>query len=348
MRRPLFLSAVAAALLAVAPARAADLIYDRFGDYLDALRAQAGIPGLAAVAVGNTDIVWERAFGKQDLERSIATRTDTPFYLDGLTQMFTASLVLRCVEQGSVGLDDRVGAYWPNTIEPNATIRQVLTHTYGDGTFKYAPDRLNVLAYVIARCDQSTFRSRLAAEFDVLAMIDSVPGPDVVQLKPLDDGFASTALDRYARIMSRLAVPYAVDSRGRATPTQYTAPTLLGSRGAISTARDLAQFVLGIRNGLIVRPETLATAWRAPIGPDGQRLPHGQGWFVQSYNGETIVWQFGVTENASSSLVVTVPGRGLSLILLANSDGLARGFPLAAGDLTTSPFGRVFLATFVR
>jgi len=45
---------------------------------------------------------------------------------------------------------------------------------------------------------------------------------------------------------------------------------------------------------------------------------------------------------------VTVPGRGLTLILLANSDGLSSPFSLSSGDLTASPFGRLFLGLFVR
>jgi hypothetical protein len=36
------------------------------------------------------------------------------------------------------------------------------------------------------------------------------------------------------------------------------------------------------------------------------------------------------------------------LILLANSDGLVRPFRLASGDLTVSPFGRIFLGFFGR
>jgi hypothetical protein len=67
---------------------------------------------------------------------------------------------------------------------------------------------------------------------------------------------------------------------------------------------------------------------------------------VQTYNGEPVVWQFGVSENASSSLVVTLPARGLTLILLANSSGLVKMSALAAGDLTASPFGRLFLGLF--
>jgi hypothetical protein len=34
--------------------------------------------------------------------------------------------------------------------------------------------------------------------------------------------------------------------------------------------------------------------------------------------------------------------------MLANSNGLVKPFPLAAGDVTASPFGKVFLGLFVR
>jgi len=36
------------------------------------------------------------------------------------------------------------------------------------------------------------------------------------------------------------------------------------------------------------------------------------------------------------------------LILLANSQGLVRPFNLSAGDVTVSPFARLFLSVFVR
>src|ERR1700742_997172 len=98
MRRPPFpLLAMALALSAVALVRAADdLVLTRFGEYLDALRVQTGIPGLAAAIVGPTDVMWEGAFGQQDVERNVATRLFTPFQLDDITQTIVATLAVRC------------------------------------------------------------------------------------------------------------------------------------------------------------------------------------------------------------------------------------------------------------
>jgi hypothetical protein len=94
--------------------------------------------------------------------------------------------------------------------------------------------------------------------------------------------------------------------------------------------------------------DTLSIAWRNPVNSNGQFLPHGMGWFVQTYNGEPVVWQFGIDPDAASSLIITLPNRNATLILLANSDGLAKPASLSAGDVTVSPFARVFLGLVVK
>lgn len=352
MRRPVLVLTIGLLLLVRVPVRADDLILDRFSEYLESLRVQAGIPGLAAALVGQNNILWERAFGRQDVERSMAARADTPFHVDGLTQIITASLVLRCVEEGRLSLDDRIGRFKADSPDANATVRQLLAHTSGASdnlVFAYRPERLEPLTLAVRACTTDSFRETLANELDRLAMSDAVPGPDIVQLTPPAEGIPDPAsVDRYRRVLERLATPYAVDPQKRPSRSQYGATTLTPASGLIATVRALAQFDLAIKKGVLLRAETLAVAWRAPVARDGQPLPHGMGWFVQSYNGEPIVWQFGVGENASSSLMMSAPARGLTLMLLANSHGLVRPFPLAAGDLTTSPFGRLFLGMFVR
>ena len=353
MRRPLIVLTIAAVLIAGAHMRADDLTYSFFGDYLESLRRQAGIPGLAAVIAGPTDVSWERGLGLQNVERAIATRPDTPFHTDGLMQTITASLVLRCVEEGRLSLGDRIGQFDAQSPDAGATISQILTHTTGpaDGAvFEYRAERVNPLARAVEACRGESFRATVAKLLDRLAMVDSVPGADVAQLATPDPAFPTANTSRYRSVLERLAVPYIVDKAGRAAPTQYTQAqgTLQASGGLVSTASDLARFDLAIKRGVLLLPDTLAAAWRAPLGRDGQPLPHGSGWFVQSYNGNRIVWQYGVGENGSSSLVVTIIPRGLTMILLANSDGLVRPFALSAGDLTVSPFGRVFLGIFAR
>lgn len=352
VRRAWQTSVVAVLLLLGARLRADDYVLERFSDFLEPLRIQAGIPGLAAAIVGPDDLIWERAFGRQDLTQSVSARTDTPFHLNGVTQIFTAAMVLRCVEEGRLSLDDPVSQFRPNSPDANATLRQLLTHTSttpGGLVFAYRPERLEPLWAAVRACNVGSFRKTLSNVFDQYGMMDSVPGPDAADLVPPAEGIPSAeAAERYRQVLGRLATAYAVDAQGRPSPSRYSVTTLTPGTGAISTVRNVARFDLALRKGAIIRPSTLADAMQPPAGANGQRLPHGYGWFVQTYNGMPVAWQFGVDDGGSSSLVITLPARGLTLILLANSSGLVRPLALTSGDLTVSPFGRLFLNAFAR
>lgn len=333
--------------------RADELVYARLGDYLEALRVQVGIPGLAAAVIGPTDVLWERGLGYQDVARAVPMRPDTPMHLDGLTQVFTATMILQCAEANRLLLDDQAGAYLDGLPEPGATFRQLLSHapsTASSLAFAYRPDRLDELAGIVRRCEGASYRSATAHLLEQMAMVNSVPGADVLSvLTPsADPSEPDTERAHYAAVLARLATPYAVDAQRRAVPTPLAAPTLTPSTGLIASAHDYAQFDLALRLGILLQPETLADAWRAAVDSTGKPLPHGLGWFVQSYNGDPVIWQFGIGVEGSSSMVITLPTRGVTLVLLANSTGLAKSFPLAKGDVTTSPFARTFLSLFTR
>jgi hypothetical protein len=183
--------------------------------------------------------------------------------------------------------------------------------------------------------------------FDRLAMRDSVPGPDAPRLAPPAEGIPeAAAAQRYGRILERLAVPYRLDQRKRPSPSRYQATTLTPGGGMISTVRDLAEFDLGLKRGLLLLPETLRAAWTPP-SVNGQPLPHALGWFSGFYSGERIVWQYGVSENASSALMITMPERETTYIVLANSTGVVDPAPASVAQLVSSPFVRVLLTLVV-
>jgi CubicO group peptidase (beta-lactamase class C family) len=262
-------------------------------------------------------------------------------------------MVLRCAEERRLSLDERVGALRVATTEPDATIRQLLTHTSGppdSPTFLLRPERLAPLWRVVRECAVDSYRETFANLLIRLAMFDSVPGSNIVTIVPPAEGVPDAAdVARYAAVLQRRSMPYSVDHRARALPSSYPESTsvLTPSTGLITTVRDLAKFDLALKQGILLERSTLEVAWSAPSA-NGVPLPHGMGWFVQTYNGEKVVWQFGMTENVSSSLMVTLPDRGLTLILMANSDGLVKLYSPAKGDLTLSPFARLFLNVFVR
>jgi CubicO group peptidase (beta-lactamase class C family) len=346
IRAALAVVALAIVPLSAQPPAPDGLLYARLESYLEALRQQAGIPGLSAAIVGESDIVWERGFGRQNIEISLGAQPDTPYHLDGLGQILTAALVLRCADQGKLSLDETIATFDASAPEPGATIRQLLAHTSPGSPFEsflYRPERLAPLRAVVRQCTGDSFRENLSTLFDQLAMTDSVPGIDAPTLAPPAEGVPTPdTAARYNGVLQRLATPYLVPQPGQASATVHEAATLTAVSGVVSTVRDLAKFDLALKQGLLLSPDMLATAWTPPQtgGPVG--LPHGLGWFVTSHNGQLVVWQFGVSES-SSSFVISLPTRRLTMILLANSDGLVKPFVLKTGVVTASPFARVFL-----
>lgn len=327
-------------------------VLSTFGTYVEALRVQTGIPGIVGAIIGDTDLLWAQPFGSRDLASTDPMRTDTPFQFDGLTQLVTSTLILQCIDQGTLTADARIGTYTPSSPDANLTVAQVLTHTTGTAgnlSFSYNTARLESLKFVIETCSRTTFRQAFTKELQRLGMMDSVPGPDA-PLPELTNADVAAPADasRYRSILFRLPTPYSVDTSNTPSTTSYAVKTLGAAYGLVSTTYDFAKFDLALKQDILLRRDTRIAAWSNPVNTNGQVLPHGMGWFVQNYNGEPVVWQFGVSPGTSSSLVITLPNRNVTLLLLANSDGLAKPQSLSAGDVTVSPFARVFLGLVVK
>lgn len=323
-----------------------ELTFSLFERYLDALRVQANIPGMSAAIVLNEHVTWSKGFGQSDVEHSIVARADTPYHVSGLTEALSAALLLeQCVETGHAGLDDRVQQHVSAFSESSTTMRDLLVHRSNTGAYKYDPSRYASLTPLAEACvgKGTPFRQALSEKiFDRLGMADSVPAQNVEDASADDRvQFDSGDLDRFNNVLKRMALPYRV-SGGSAQVNTDIGKSVDAATGAISTVLDLARFDAALDGAVLLHRESMATMWSNESG-----LPTGLGWFVQNYNGQKLYWQFGNTPGAYSSLMLKVPSSHLTLIMLANSDGLTAPFSLQDGDVNASLFARTFLRLFV-
>ncbi|GAA3695898.1 hypothetical protein GCM10022204_09700 [Microlunatus aurantiacus] len=116
------------------------------------------LPG-AQVAIGRHGrIELSRAYGLADVDRAIPLRTDHLFRIASHSKTFTATAVLRLVEQDRLRLEDRLGDLVPELADDpigRAVVRELLEHTSGalrdglDGDFwqgqRPFPDRVELL-----------------------------------------------------------------------------------------------------------------------------------------------------------------------------------------------------------
>jgi CubicO group peptidase (beta-lactamase class C family) len=314
-----------------------------FERYLVLLREQLAIPGLSAAIVQGGRTVWTAGLGQADVAAALPARADTPYPLLGLSQVVSATVLLQeCVDHGHLELTDPVRRWASSYPDETLTIAQLLSHQGASGDYQYNAARLAVVDEVIQQCANDAYPSLVAARLEQFAMVDSVPGADAVT--PTADGYAlftAPQRDRYAANWRRLAVPYRVDDRGRATASAFTPAALGAGSGLVASAADLASFDLALRDGLLLTPDALRMAW-TPVASTA-----GLGWFVQRVGADTVVWQYGLEAGAYSSLMLKVPGRDLTLVLLANSDAVSSALATPAPDVNASLFARLFFRIFL-
>ena len=318
-----------------------------FVRYLDPLRTQALVPGLSAAVVRSGRIIWEGGFGFADVDRRIAATPDTPYRIASITKTFASTLLLQCVERGTLDLDQPMRNYGATVPDANASVAHVLamaSDAPAGSRYHYDGDRFNGLTTVVDACTRAPFRQALTTHIlDRLAMTDSVPGQDLEAPTAAAEAlFDAGTLARYRAVISRLAQPY-VTTSGSPVLGEYPPRGIGAAAGLISTVRDLAKYDAALDAQVLLSAAMQSRAWTPFVLAGGQRSPYGLGWFTQPTSAGRAIWHYGLWPTFSS-LLLKLPERGVTLILLANSDGLSARFPLADGDVAVSPFAAAFIA----
>jgi CubicO group peptidase (beta-lactamase class C family) len=364
MKSRLFFAVLAIATLILPNGRGAaqDFPYQVFERYVEPLAQQIGMPGLSAVIVRNNRIEWHRGYGFSDVEtRTPADSLGTLYAIGGVTQAVTAALIGVCVDRFGFSIDGPIRGHVP-TFPHNVSIRHVLAHA-SESRFRYDATAYAALTRVVEDCMQMPFRLATATEIldrpvQVLAragqmMPSTVPGLDLdrPEAEAARQLFEPRVVSIYQSLLRRVAVPYRIDRNGRHTRSEYPSYGLDAASGLVATAYDLASFETALDLGIPLSRSTLNQMWSNAVVVDGPgnriNTPTGLGWFVQNASGETLVWTFGHIPDASSALILKMPRKNLTLIMLSNSGGLAAGYNFEQGDVTTSPFVKVFLRLFI-
>src|SRR6478736_5866610 len=80
-------------------------------DFVRAEMTKQKIPGLALAIVKNGQIVMARGYGLSNVEHQVAVKPETIFQSGSVGKQFTATAVMMLVEQGKIGLDEKISKY---------------------------------------------------------------------------------------------------------------------------------------------------------------------------------------------------------------------------------------------
>lgn len=328
------------------------------------------IPGLSVAIAHKNKIIYSTGFGYADIKNKVKATPTTPYRIASLTKPIASTIILQLVEKGLMDLDKSIAEYIPNYLEfceknkknlekpveffgkkidlshliknyhyenKNITIRHHLQQTI-DGepgeTYRYNGLLFGLLGIAIDFNFEEKFRGLLQREIiDELGMNDSLTCQEDTS-KP--------------EVLERLAKPFVLDKNKELVLGNYPQKGGSSAAGIISTVLDLAKFDSALNNNELISEESRVIAFTNPKTKKGIELPYALGWFVQKepQTNTKIIWHYGYWDNSFSSLYIKLPEKALTLIILANSDGLSKNFNLHEGNLYKSPFAKVFLTNF--
>ncbi len=304
---------------------------------------QLQIPGAVAGIVSNGQLVWshvyDQAFQGRVADRPYAS-LESLFPIASVSKTMAAAIVMQLVNEGHLRLDDPITKYHPELQLPNTvTLERLLSHTSEDvpgEEFLYSGARYGLLTGAIERVTQKPYAQVLEERiFQPLEMHETLAGRDT------DQGPIADAL------RARIAPPFEFDPQTRtAIPAEAPAPRVTTATGVITTLGDLAKYAEALDGDRLVSARDKQLMFTPAHSTRGETLPYGLGWFVEDYLGEHLVWHYGLV-SGYSSLLVRVPERGLTLIVLADSGAMSDEPRLFDGDLARSPAALAFLADVV-
>lgn len=307
---------------------------------LEALRVRWDIPGMSAAIAQDGAILWARGFGYADVAAHRPATPDTVYHLASLTKPFAAVVLLQLVHEERLNLDAPVSEFGVQlNSEGVIRVRHLLSHT-SEGvpgeTYRYNGTRFGQLDKILTGVTGQSFATEVTRRIlQPLALTNTCPNPHS------PDACREAGRDA-VEFAHRLAQGYEPDG---VSPVDYQRHFVTAA-GLVSTVGDMIRFSAALDDGRLLPVEMRRIAYAPAVTSTGKSLPYGIGWFVQDRRGVQVLWHYGWWVGGSS-LIVKIPDRGLTFVLLANSDGLSRKFGLGRdNDVRRSPFARAFLDAY--
>ena len=125
----------------IAPATSSQAVatLEDFDAYVEGVRKQFDVPGIAVAIVRDGEVVLERGYGVRSIDGKAPVGAHTMFAIASNTKAFTSASLSILADEGKLGLDDRVIDHlpWFQMSDPYVTremrIRDLLVHRSGLG-----------------------------------------------------------------------------------------------------------------------------------------------------------------------------------------------------------------------
>lgn len=261
-------------LLFSIPTISQDLDKEKLNKYFQALEENEKFSGSVAI-LKNGNIIYSTAIGYADFENRIKATKNTKYRIGSISKTYTATLVLKAMENKKLAIDQTIDIFFPNIVNANRiTIEQLLNHRSGIHNFTADPDYLSwstdkktetELLAIIEKGD-SDFEPGSKYKYSnsnyvlltlILEKIEGKPYSQLIQesiITPL--GLEKTYVGSKINIKRNESYSYNISPNWVKQPeTDMSIP--LGAGAIVANPSDILKFANALFKGKIIKPESL-------------------------------------------------------------------------------------------
>lgn len=249
---------------------------EKLNEYFQILEDNDKFMGSVAL-LQDGNIIYQKAIGFSDLETNKKNDIETKYIIGSLSKTFTATLILKAIEEGKLDLSQKIDTYFPTIKNAEIiTVENLLNHR--SGIHNFTNDQ-NYLEYNTKKQSEdqmvemfsqteSDFQPNSKADYSnsnyvllsyILQRIYNKPYNQILQekiAKPLN--LKNTYFGGIINLQKNESSSYRYNGDWeKQSETHFTIP--MGAGGIASNPTDLLIFINALFNGKIISEQTLNT-----------------------------------------------------------------------------------------
>lgn len=288
------------------------------------------------------EIKWEEAAGFSNEKAKITFDISTKTRIASISKTMTAIAIMQLYEQGKLKLEDPIQTYlpdFPEKKEGEITIRQLLQHSSGLGSYKNNKEQENKTNYPTLSDAVSIFKDRDLIDipgqtfhyttygYVVLGLIiEKVSGmsyESYLQSNIWDKAkMTNTGIEYINQVIPNKSMIYHKNSKGIVDEAEQTnLSDRIPGGGIYSTVTDLLKFGDAILNFELIKESTFKMMVENPNLKE-QGNGYGLGWYLYGENpkyGE--VYGHNGTQTGASTFLMLLPKQMTTIVVLSNTSG---------------------------
>ena len=314
---------------------------DSVEEYLQAQKEEHRIPGLAVTVVRGGKQIRTVALGMGNLELQSPVTADSRFEIGSITKQFTAAGILLLVQDGKLGLEDKLRQHLQETPAAwsNVTVRHLLTHTSGIRTYTglngfELTKHLNQRQFIEAIGAQPMdYRPGEAWKYcntgyNLLGyIIENVSGTNYLEFLRqrifLPVGMTNTTDRQPSQIITNRVAGYETTNHVLIN-RDYDLTDVFSAGELVSTVGDLARWSAALDGDKLLNEESKKAMWTPGQLHNGKETSYGFGWNIRKVAGRSSIGHNGSTSGFSAS-IQRFPDDDLAVIVLTNTDEQVAG-----------------------